>query len=34
MAGAQPRAVVTVEVFIEENQVAPVRIVLELGDPL
>ena len=31
VAGAEPRAVVTVEVFIEEDQIAPVRIVLELG---
>ena len=33
VAGAEPRAVVTVEVFVEEDQIAPVRIVLELGGP-
>ena len=33
MAGAEPRAVVTVEVFMEEDQIAPVRIVLKLGGP-
>src|SRR5215203_962429 len=31
MAGAQPRSVVTLEELIEEDQVAPVRILLELG---
>jgi hypothetical protein len=33
VAGAEPRPVVTLEVFIEEDQIAPVRIVLELGRP-
>src|SRR3982750_4095429 len=30
MAGAEPRAVVAVEVFVEQQQVAPVRVLLEL----
>ena len=30
MTGPKPGAIVTVEVFVKENQVAPVRIVLEL----
>src|SRR6266481_3784146 len=33
VAGAEPRSVVTMEVFMEEDQIAPVRIVLELGGP-
>src|SRR5206468_1636226 len=33
VAGAETRSVVTVEVFMEEDQIAPVRIVLELGGP-
>ena len=33
VAGPEPRAVVTVEIFVKENQIAPVRIVLELGRP-
>src|SRR5262249_16126571 len=32
MGGAQPHARVAVEVLVEEDQVAPVRIVLELAD--
>ena len=31
MAGAEPRAVVTVEVLVKQDQIAPMRIVLELG---
>ena len=31
VTGAKPRAVVTVEVLVEEDQIPPVRIVLELG---
>ena len=33
VAGAEARAVVAVEVFVEQDVVAPVRVVLELGDP-
>ncbi len=33
VAGPEPRAVVTVEILVEQDQVAPVRIVLELGRP-
>ena len=33
VAGAEPRAVVTVEIFVKQDQIAPVRIVLELGRP-
>src|SRR6058998_3382122 len=33
VAGAEPRSVVAVEVLIEEDQIAPVRIGLELGGP-
>ena len=33
VAGAEPRAVVTLEVFVEEDQVAPVRIVLNFAVP-
>ncbi len=29
MAGSQPRAVVAVEIFVEQQQVAPVRVLLE-----
>ena len=31
VAGPEPRAVVTVEVLVKQNQIAPMRIVLELG---
>ncbi len=31
VAGAEPGAVITVEVFMEEDQIAPVRIVLVNG---
>src|SRR5262245_11224794 len=31
MAGADARAIVAVEIFVEENQITPMRIVLELG---
>src|SRR5215471_7911693 len=30
MAGADTGAIVTVEIFVEENQITPVRIILEL----
>jgi hypothetical protein len=33
VAGPEPGAVVPVEIFVKENQIAPVRIVLELGRP-
>ena len=33
MAGAEARTVVAVEVLVEEDQVAPMRILLELGRP-
>src|SRR4030095_7359439 len=33
VTGAEPRSVVTVKILIEEDQIAPVRIVLELGGP-
>ena len=33
VAGPEPRAVVAVEVLVEQDQIAPVRIVLELGRP-
>jgi hypothetical protein len=33
MAGADAGAVVAVEVLVEEEEVAPVRILLELADP-
>ncbi len=33
VAGPEPRSVVAVEVLIEEDQIAPVRIVLKLGGP-
>ena len=31
MAGAEPRAVVAVEVLVEQDQIAPVRVFLESG---
>ncbi len=31
VAGAKPRSIVTVALLEEENQITPVRIVLELG---
>jgi hypothetical protein len=32
MAGANPRSIVAVEIFIEENQITPMRIVLKFLD--
>src|SRR5882672_2642066 len=31
VAGSQPGAVVTVKIFVEQDQIAPMRIFLELG---
>jgi hypothetical protein len=33
MAGANAGAIVAVEVFVEENKVAPVRVILEQFNP-